>query len=465
MDGGGGVVCWATKSITAQATRKRQTTVIPVYLRASDLQIQDPLVLRLGGLHPRKAARLEMLENLRPLYAKKFRCVGAECEDVCCRGWEVPIGRTTYQKYESLPALRSRLQECFDLIPHSENEKRYARIKLTPSGTCPFLGEEGLCVIHKNHGEEYLSEICANYPRCSRRIDGLIEKPLTLSCPEAARLVLLDPELQPGYRRRDGDRGYGRLLALPVPPLHASGDPLRFFWNIREFTLLLIQDPIYPLWQRLFILGMFCKKLDERIAEGKAAPIARLLRDYAQMVVDGRLKEGMDGIPARTDAQVTMVLETVHRYLARARLGRIRECLEDFLSGIQFARTTTMETWAKAYAEAYSCYYAPFLQQHPHVFENWLTNYVFRNRFPFGEVAEHEDSMQNEYVFLCLEFAIIKGLLIGIAGHYREEFCLDQVVKVVQSAAKVIEHYEPLRQIINWKGLADPISMAALLKN
>jgi lysine-N-methylase len=105
------------------------------------------------------------------------------------------------------------------------------------------------------------------------------------------------------------------------------------------------------------------------------------------------------------------------------------------------------------------------MEQHPHVFENWLVNYVFRNRLPFGKMTEHEGSMQNEYVFLCLEFAIIKGLLIGIAGRYREAFCLDHVVKVVQSVAKAIEHYEPLREIINWKGLSEPISMAALLKN
>ncbi len=120
---------------------------------------------------------------------------------------------------------------------------------------------------------------------------------------------------------------------------------------------------------------------------------------------------------------------------------------------------------ANAHAEAYSRYYSPFMEHHPHLFENWLVNYVFRNRFPFGKMTEHEGSMQNEYVFLCLEFAIIKGLIIGIAGHYREAFSLDHVVRVVQSVTKAIEHYEPLRKIINWKGLSEPISMAALLKN
>ncbi len=232
----------------------------------------------LAGRFARKVARLEMLESLRPLYAKKFRCIGAKCEDVCCRGWEVTIDKETYRKYDSRPALCSRMLECFEIIPRNENEKRCARIKLTPAHICPFLLEEGLCAIHKDYGEEYLSETCATYPRCSRRIDGLIEKPLTLSCPEAARLVLFDPGLLPGYRRRNGDRGYGRLLALPDPPVCASADPARFFWNIRGFVLLLVQDPIYSLWERLFLLGMLCNKLDERIAEGRAAPIAQLLR-------------------------------------------------------------------------------------------------------------------------------------------------------------------------------------------
>ncbi len=62
-----------------------------------------------------------MLESLHPLYAKKFRCIGAECEDVCCRGWEVTIDKETYRKYESLPALRSRMLECFEIIARNES--------------------------------------------------------------------------------------------------------------------------------------------------------------------------------------------------------------------------------------------------------------------------------------------------------------------------------------------------------
>ena len=64
-----------------------------------------------------------------------------------------------------------------------------------------------------------------------------------------------------------------------------------------------------------------------------------------------------------------------------------------------------------------------------------------------------------------LEFAVIKGLLIGMAGHYRESFAVEHVVKLVQTFAKSVEHSPVIRAAINWQGLADANNMAALLKN
>jgi hypothetical protein len=163
---------------------------------------------------PRRPEIKKMLDTLRPQYAKRFRCIVADCEDVGCSGWDVTIDRATYQKYESVPAMRPRLKECFTIL--SESESRHARINLDPSNRCPFLAQDRMCTIHRDLGESYLSQTCTNYPRTSRRIDGLMEKPLMLSCPEAASLVLLEPELQPGYRKRTGKRGCERLLAIPA---------------------------------------------------------------------------------------------------------------------------------------------------------------------------------------------------------------------------------------------------------
>ena len=406
-----------------------------------------------------------MLDSLRPQYAKQFRCIGSACEDACCSGWYVNIDRTTYQKYESLPQMRPRLKEWFTVL--SEDEARYARINMDASARCPFLSQDSLCSIHRDLGESYLSQTCTNYPRISRRIDGLIEKPLVLSCPEAARLVLLTPVLLPGYRKLDGKRGYDRLLAIPTSSIHRDMSAMRYVWEIREFCLVLLQDPVYELWQRLFILGMFCKKLAGLMEGGGIDEIPLLLRDYAQMAVEGRLRDAMEGVPVRLEAQVSMLLEIVNRFFATRgpRQRRLHECLQDFLDGLHHSHAPAVESCAGHYAEGYAKYYGPFMARHPYLMENYLVNHIFRDRFPFSRGGELPSSPLNDYVFMCLEYSAIKGLLIGTSAHYRDEFSLEHVVKLVQSVAKALEHNNLVRSAINWKGLSEPITIAALLKN
>jgi hypothetical protein len=59
-----------------------------------------------------------------------------------------------------------------------------------------------------------------------------------LSCPEAARLVLLEPELHSGYRKQTGKRGYERLLALPTLSADPATGAKRYVWEILEWRLL-----------------------------------------------------------------------------------------------------------------------------------------------------------------------------------------------------------------------------------
>ena len=105
------------------------------------------------------------------------------------------------------------------------------------------------------------------------------------------------------------------------------------------------------------------------------------------------------------------------------------------------------------------------MQRHPYLLENYLVNHVFRARFPVSKGGPLPSNPLNEYVFMCLEFSAIKGLLIGSAAHHRDAFSLEHVVKIVQSVMKALEHNGFVSPAINWKGLSEPISMAALLKN
>jgi lysine-N-methylase len=410
-----------------------------------------------------------MFEHLRPQYAKQFHCIGSECEDTCCHGFDVPIDRATYEKYQSLPGFQPHMDQHLVLITSNPTDSEHARIKLTPSFTCPFLAADRLCSIQKEHGEDYLSMACASYPRVTRRVDGLIEKALLLSCPEAARLVLLNPNLMQPDPSVAGDRSpYYRFFRMGDQPAKTNGSPHQYLWEIRSLSLLLIQDRAYPLWQRLFILGMFCKRLKEITAAQQIELVPRLLKDYAEIVVQGRLRSSMDGIPAQTTLQLGVVMEVLHRQLdlelTDASHVRFRECVQDFLRGIRFNPASPIEICTPFYAEAHARYYQPFMQESPFILENYLINHVFRTRFPFGVSPQGEpNDPLAEYLMMCIQYAVIKGLLIGMAGHYQEVFAAAHVVKLVQSFSKAVEHCPKFVGASNL-GLADANGMAILLK-
>ncbi len=238
-------------------------------------------------------------------------------------------------------------------------------------------------------------------------------------------------------------------------------------WEIRELCLLLLLDPVYDLWERLFLLGMFCKKLSGLIEDGCFDQIPLLVHDYAQLAIEGKLRDAMDGLPVRLEAQVAMLLETANSFFATRgpKQYRLHECLRDFLDGLHHTEAPEIESCSGHYADGYARYYKPFMQRHPYLLENYLVNHVFRARFPFSKGGPLPSNPLNEYVFMCLEFSAIKGLLIGSAAHHLDTFSLEHVVKIVQSVVKALEHNDVVSRTINWRGLSEPISMAALLKN
>ena len=309
-----------------------------------------------------------------------------------------------------------------------------------------------------------------SYPRTSRRIDGLIEKALYLSCPEAARLVLLNPNLMK-LETDEGDGGspYQRLLKTGEQPERTNASPHAYLWEIRSFTLLLIRDRSYPLWQRLFILGLFCKRLDELVSTRMNALIPRLLQEYAEAMLDGKLHPLLDGIPEQTPLQLKLVSEVIERHLAlqindRGH-ARFRECVQDFLKGIEWDEVAPVETCISAFTGARRRYYDPFIQGHPFILENYLVNHVFKTRFPFGVNYRGEpNTPQNEFLVMSVLFAAINGLLIGIAGHNREGFATTHMVKLVQSFSKAVEHCPEFLPTLDPK-LGSAAGMAQLLKN
>ena len=131
---------------------------------------------------------------LIPMYLKKFKCIGSECEDTCCKGWRVEIDKKTYNYYKKSNniKLKPSLKKYIKRNHNNKTDNNYGKLKMDEEGKCPFLDENILCTLYKEIGEKSLSETCRIYPRETTGVDNQIEQSLTLSCPEVARIVLFN---------------------------------------------------------------------------------------------------------------------------------------------------------------------------------------------------------------------------------------------------------------------------------
>lgn len=118
-----------------------------------------------------------------PGYYNRFCCIASLCEDSCCRsGWEIPIDDETYLTYMSMGVS----DICENVTVGSDGDTIF---KLKSNGECPYLMPDGLCRLYTVTGGK-LGEICAQYPRFFEEYDGFTEAGISISCPEAQRLIL-----------------------------------------------------------------------------------------------------------------------------------------------------------------------------------------------------------------------------------------------------------------------------------
>ena len=279
------------------------------------------------------------------MYANTFRCVGSACEDTCCQGWSVPIDRPAYEKYQSLPSssLRAQIDASILPVPEGASPAVFAKIRMNASNQCPLLTAERLCSIQVELSEGYLSHACATYPRIHQSINGIEQTALTLSCPEAARLVLMNPNLLTPERLAAVEQP----TQEPAESSEADNSPSLIPWvgPIRQAILALVGNRAYPLWQRLFLLGIFCRRLDS-IAKGEPArSVPRFLTDFDDTVASGALLPAMEALPVDRSAQLDVVLRLAGMLLHRSNVRpRFVECVQAFTAGIGNSPGATLES-------------------------------------------------------------------------------------------------------------------------
>ena len=125
----------------------------------------------------------------RPSYYRQFRCIGSDCTDNCCIGWEIDIDPETLASYQRTSgAFGQRLRDSIALSPPDSEENPH--FILDSAERCPFLNDKNLCDIFIHLGESHLCQICTDHPRFYTWLSDGREEGIGLCCEAAARLIL-----------------------------------------------------------------------------------------------------------------------------------------------------------------------------------------------------------------------------------------------------------------------------------
>ncbi len=207
------------------------------------------------------------MEYTFPHYFEQFKCVAAECEDTCCAGWAIMIDEDTLEKYENYESsfgnrLRNSInweERCF----HQYNKR------------CAFLKDDNLCDLHIEAGEHMLCDTCRNYPRHMEEFEGLREGSLSLSCIEAAKIILGCQEPVSFITLEDDveDEEFEDFDYLLYTKL----------MDAREKILKVLQNRDLDIMTRMSIVLEFSQKIQDAIDEDELYHIDEMLEKFGDM--------------------------------------------------------------------------------------------------------------------------------------------------------------------------------------
>ena len=362
-----------------------------------------------------------------PTYAGAFRCIGPDCEDPCCSDWNIPLDRGTYELYQRFPPkpLGSLVsQYVFRNGPGSPDEL-FAQLYRTPEGSCPFYGADRLCGIHKEYGPRALSATCSIFPRSLSRVNGIVEGSLSLSCPEAARQVLLNPDfagvqadLFSGEFRTDN---VFRLASDNEQP----GKPAEAFLDYRSRILALIKDRSVPLSHRLLRVGAFCQHL----ANPESPSVVEV---------------DLSALPADLGLRLAVLFRLSDSLVQDTISARFRDVFWKYIEGLGSETAGNPEDDLARFRAAEQAYHRPFFESHPYILENYLINAAFQHLLPYGigvSAGAASSNPFNQYIQFCAQFAWVNTLLIGVSARYREHFTAEHVIETIQAFTRAFEHY------------------------
>ena len=364
-----------------------------------------------------------------PHYYKKFQCIAGECPDTCCAGWQIVIDDRTREKYRRAEgAFGNRLHNSIDW-----KESCFQQYE----GRCAFLNDENLCDIYQEAGKEMLCRTCRNYPRHIEEFEGSREISLSLSCPEAARLILSSREpVQFLTAEKAGEEEYEDFDFFLYTKLT----------DARDLMIRLLQDRREPVSLRIAMVLSLGHDLQRRIRSGQLFLVDQLLERYGKEGAFRRMEERIKPYRVDKKSRSRLVRELFEifgelellkadwpQYVKRAEQGLAQE-EEQFAAGEEAAQVTAGEETAAEWKKE---------TQDETSWEIWMEQLMVYFVFTYFCGAVYDENAYGKIKLAVVSTLLICEITRGIFADPAERSGKDLFSILTESAwkySKEIEH-------------------------
>ena len=359
-----------------------------------------------------------------PDYFKEFKCIASECEDTCCAGWQIVIDNETFIKYQNISGKFGQRLRSEIVQQNGEN------IFVLKGDNCSFLNEGKTCDIYSELGEDSLCYTCRQYPRYMEEFGNLREIGISLSCPEAARIILRD------HKKVEFE------ISETQEEITSYNDinPMLFInlLQCRKMVIDILQNPYINLENRVSLLLKFTCEIQKSVDEDNIQGIKDVKEKYLDNDFINEAINSLDKYKAKGKVKYRNIHEL---YKVFKELKHINQNdplhLDELL--MYFGQSDARE---EVYFDKHN-QFNKYYEDKMYKFENLLVYFVYR--YFMKAVFDYDVSAKVKTA--VVSYLMIKELFV-LRWMKNGKFTDEDAVEVMHTYSKDIEHLEENIEIL-----------------
>lgn len=412
------------------------------------------------------------LNIIEPNYFKEFHCIGGECRNNCCHdGWHIYLRKNEYiniKNAKKSKELQTICDNSFKRLRKSDNPNVYAEMRLKENGTCHFLDSDGLCMLQKECGYNVLSNTCKQFPRIYFQYMNSAEQYLSTGCEEVIRLLMDMPD---GIELTNGGEIDHTKLMYPtfavIDKKELSTYPFKYYWDIKTLIITIIKNRSYSIEDRLILLGIAFKHIDELVKTDNGDKIASYVDGLiAACSADNSMLDGIKGIEADSYKNVLNFAFMLKGMIDAELLNKsLYEKIEKNF-GIGYIKSGTTGKMSfianREKVEKQLGMFFNMISGREYILENFILNSMLYMNIPFTDTSL---SFWDSYLFYCMTYST---MIFMMAGNIDEESTDKDIIDSFAVFSRCLFHHpylpESISDYMKNKDLSSLGAMVSLIK-